>query len=401
MVTVKLFFGISYLSMPNTFAHCGILGGPILFTIVIGMNGITMMQLIRTSERHHGVTSYSDLGQRVLGPNGKQLIDVCVLIKQIGACISYLYFVSTLLDFAVCQSTGTTCYGNRTYMIMLIIPVIIMSAGNSYKFLSLLSIPSIMIAILGMICIFFYAFGELTQGRTSHSDLKYFDLESILGRIGLAMYIFDGNAIVVNIRAEAREKKAKYPQILSRAIIFTLSLFIVFSTICYYVYREHSAPIFTMSFAPMNSLIMFILCCVCINAMTSYPVQMLAAFNILEKFEVLQIAPVQSGASVEVKNRHAKKEFMRKMIIRSTVIILTTLVGASVKTFTDFINIAGAIGSVTVAFVLPEVLYLREFGDKISTAKRIGCYFIAIFGVIGSTYSIYFSVRKMVQGDFS
>jgi amino acid permease len=101
------------------------------------------------------------------------------------------------------------------------------------------------------------------------------------------MYIFDGNAIVVNIRAEAREKKVKYPMILTRAIIFTLSLFIVFSTICYYVYREDSQPIFTMSLQPMNSLIMFSLCCVCINAMTSYPVQMLAAFNILEKFEVL------------------------------------------------------------------------------------------------------------------
>jgi hypothetical protein len=55
MVTVKLFFGISYLSMPNTFAHCGMLGGPLLFTIVIGMNGVTMMQLIRTSELYHGV----------------------------------------------------------------------------------------------------------------------------------------------------------------------------------------------------------------------------------------------------------------------------------------------------------------------------------------------------------
>jgi amino acid permease len=89
------------------------------------------------------------------------------------------------------------------------------------------------------------------------------------------------------------------------------------------------------------------------------------------------------------------------MGIRSTVIILTTLIGASVRTFTDFINIAGAIGSVTVAFVLPEVLYLRAFGNKISAAKKIGCYFIAVFGIVGSTYSIYFSVRKMVQGDLS
>jgi len=52
------------------------------------------------------------------------------------------------------------------------------------------------------------------------------------------MYIFDGNAIVVNIRAEANEKKAYYPRILVKAIVFSLSLFTCFATICYLVYRE-------------------------------------------------------------------------------------------------------------------------------------------------------------------
>jgi uncharacterized protein with PQ loop repeat len=161
-----------------------------------------------------------------------------------------------------------------------------MSTANSYRFLSYLSIPSIFIAITGMICIFLYSFTDLTQGKTSQKDLLYFDLEKILGRIGLAMYIFDGNAIVLNIRAEAKYKKGKYPVILKNAIVFTLSLFVFFASICYYVYREQTTPIFTMGLVPMDALVMVILTCVCINALTSYPVQMLAAFNIIEKFDI-------------------------------------------------------------------------------------------------------------------
>jgi hypothetical protein len=42
------------------------------------------------------------------------------------------------------------------------------------------------------------------------------------------------------------------------------------------------------------------------------------------------------------------------------------MIGITVRTFTDFINIAGAVGSVTVAFVLPELLYLKAFGDKLT-----------------------------------
>jgi hypothetical protein len=86
-----------------------------------------------------------------------------------------------------------------------------MSTAESYRFLSYLSIPSIMIAIIGMLATFFFSFSQLVQGNTSNAPVVWFDLEGVIGRFGLAMYIFDGNAIVVNIRAEAREKKRHYP----------------------------------------------------------------------------------------------------------------------------------------------------------------------------------------------
>jgi len=91
-------------------------------------------------------------------------------------------------------------------MLILVIPVILMSSIDSYKFLGSLSIPSVMIAITGMLCIFYYSFSQISLSSSHHTDLKLFDFDKILGRIGLAMYIFDGNSIVVNIRAEANEK---------------------------------------------------------------------------------------------------------------------------------------------------------------------------------------------------
>jgi len=164
-------------------------------------------------------------------------VNACILIKQLCACISYLYFVSTQLDFVMCEAMGL-CYGNRVFIVVLVVPVFLMSMANSYSFLSYLSIPSIIIAILGMLCTFFYSFSELLGGKTSNQPLVYFDLERVLGRFGLAMYIFDGNAIVVNIRAEAGEKKKHYSQILKNSIVFTIILFVIYSSICYYVYRE-------------------------------------------------------------------------------------------------------------------------------------------------------------------
>ena len=113
--------------------------------------------------------------------------------------MTYLYFVSTQLDFIVCEYSGK-CLGNRLYMLLLVIPVILMSSIGSYKFLSYLSIPSVMIAITGMLCIFYYSFFQIREeGSESWKDLKIFDFWNMMGRIGLAMYLFDGTAIVINV----------------------------------------------------------------------------------------------------------------------------------------------------------------------------------------------------------
>ena len=56
---------------------------------------------------------------------------------------------------------------------------------------------------------------------------------------------------------------------------------------------------------------------------------------------------------------------LKKMLIRITVIVSTTSVTFLITTFTDFINIAGALGSLTVAFILPEIFYLKVFGHDL------------------------------------
>lgn len=124
-------------------------------------------------------------------------------------------------------------------MLLLVIPVIMMSSIGSYKFLSYLSIPSVIIAITGMLCIFYYSFNQIKEeGGTKWEDLKIFDFWKMMGRIGLAMYLFDGTAIVINVQAESGQLRSKYPRILMKAVLFDLTLFICFATICYSVYGE-------------------------------------------------------------------------------------------------------------------------------------------------------------------
>lgn len=132
-------------------------------------------------------------------------------------------------------------------------------------------------------------------------------------------------------------------------------------------------------------MVIFIFVCVCINALTSYPVQILAAFAIIEKFVMTQ----DEGAGLNV---------VKRVTLRALIIIMTTLLCMVVRTFTDFINIAGSLGSMTVAFVLPQIFVMKVFGHSMSAGAKLGCLMIGLFG---GSYSIYFSVLKLSKGDLS
>ena len=103
----------------------------------------------------------------------------------------------------------------------------------------------------------------------------------MFGNIGVAIFVFEGNACVINVRSETKNQD-KYHIILSSAVGTIMTLFMVFSTFGYVVYKGETNPIFTLNLQPINGLVTFILFCVCMNAFVSYPVQILAAFDIAE-----------------------------------------------------------------------------------------------------------------------
>ena len=91
----------------------------------------------------------------------------------------------------------------------------------------------------------------------------------MFGHIGVAMLVYYGNTLILNIRAEARNKKVQ-PLILKIAISFANAFFLVFSIVGYIAYRDETNSIFVMSF-PMTRLTIFIRLCTILNTIVSYP----------------------------------------------------------------------------------------------------------------------------------
>lgn len=62
-----------------------------------------------------------------------------------------------------------------------------------------------------------------------------------------------------------------------------LSLFLVFAMVAYFTYKQDCNSIFVLNLQPIDGFVTFIMFCVCVNCFISYPVQILAAFDIAEQ----------------------------------------------------------------------------------------------------------------------
>lgn len=83
------------------------------------------------------------------------------------------------------------------------------------------------------------------------------------------MFSFEGNGVVINLKAAARDK-VRYPKHLMMAMITVIIFYMTMATIAYYTYKNGSAEYITSNL-PINGFTIFLRILFSINAITSYP----------------------------------------------------------------------------------------------------------------------------------
>lgn len=205
MTTAKLFFGNAYLSIPSVFMSAGLFGGIVMFSLVGLLNCFTMLQILKVADRHPNIGTYSKLSLKVFGTKGKIVVDVCIWIMQLSICISYLFFISEQLAEVI--SDQTNFQRDKTfYILLLTIPAMPICWFNTYTFLSYFSIAGISVALIAMVCIFGFCIDLFSSGSAVYTPINYFNLSGMFGHIGVAMFVFEGNAVIMNVRAETKNK---------------------------------------------------------------------------------------------------------------------------------------------------------------------------------------------------
>ena len=156
------------------------------------------------------------------------------------------------------------------YILLLTIPALPVSWIKTYTFLSYFSLASLVIALSGLVMIFGYLIKKVSLGEVIDEPLKEFNFGQMISNSVAVVFVYVGNTVILNLRAEAIDKK-KFPSLLVTSTLTTLVIYMIYASMAVYVYRSQTPSVFIDAMVPINGFVTAVQACVCVNAFFSYP----------------------------------------------------------------------------------------------------------------------------------
>lgn len=175
------------------------------------------------------------------GSIGKTIVIIFMFIVQLSCCIGYLYFVALILETIICDK-AEFCGYKTYYKLAMIIPTIPLCLLKTYTNISYVSIAGITCAMTGGLILIGYLCDILVNKEEPKGEIKIFDYVQFFGYVGIAMFSFEGNGVVINIKAVARDKK-RYPNILRLAVLSIIIWYMILATISYITYKDETGKV--------------------------------------------------------------------------------------------------------------------------------------------------------------
>jgi len=152
---------------------------------------------------------------------------------------------------------------------------------QTFTYLSYLSALGITAALFAYFGILVFCGTNYKKQPAFHSKPVMFNGWNVLGYAGLAMYTFEGTAVVLNLRNEARNPK-KYPRYMKWALFSVIFIFLTLGFTCYLTFKENTKNILTLNLQPSTPFTISLKFLIVFNVLCSFPVQALCLFELIE-----------------------------------------------------------------------------------------------------------------------
>ncbi|XP_038215018.1 proton-coupled amino acid transporter 4 [Zerene cesonia] len=388
--------GTGILAMPDAFKNAG---------LFLGVVGTLFMGAICTHCMHILVLCSHELCVRnqrpalnfaevveeafAMGPvslrkhakNIRNVVNVFLVITQLGFCCVYFLFVATNLQDTM--HFFRINMGVHSYLALLFPPMLALGMVKNLKYLTPVSLIAAIMTAWGLVITFYYILQDLPHTSTVKAFASWHQLPLYFGT---AIYAFEGIGVVLPL-----ENNMKTPQdfggwtgVLNTGMVIVAALYTAIGFFGYLKYGNHVLGSITLNL-PNDALAQSVRAMMAVAIFLSYGLQFYVPMNIVWPF-------------IKSKLTSEKALAYGENVTRFILISLTFIAAALIPNLSGIISLVGAFSSSALALIFPPIIEIVTFWpDRLGTYdwklwKDIA---IIIFGITGFVFGTYASLENI------
>ncbi|KAM9413618.1 proton-coupled amino acid transporter 1-like isoform 1-T2 [Salvelinus alpinus] len=398
--------GTGLLGLPLAVRNAGLVLGP-LSLFAMGIIAVHCMNLLAKCSHHlsaklnkpfldygdavqYGMENVSWLRRHSIW--GRRIVNVFLIITQLGFCCVYFVFLSDNVKQVVEASNGTTmnCHRNQTavtvpsfdsrlYMLCFLPAIILLVFTPNLKYLAPLSLAANLAMCASLVLIYFFCFtnipNHINLPKVGHAkDYPLF--------FGTAIFAFEGIGVVLPL-----ENKMQKPQSFNRVLCLGMGivtfLYISLGTIGYMTFGEAIGGSVTLNLP---------------NCWMYQIVKLLYCFGIYITFALQFYVPAAILIPPVVSRVSERWELTVDLLIRTALVVFTCVLAILIPQLDLVISLVGSVSSSFLALIFPPLLQILTYHNEgLSPWVIVKNTLISVIGFIGFITGTYISITEIIK----
>ncbi|CAK9812255.1 Proton-coupled amino acid transporter-like protein CG1139 [Anthophora quadrimaculata] len=393
--------GTGILAMPKAFHHSGY-GIGVVATIIIGLFCTYCIRILVSSQyelcKRKRVPSLTypataeaalSVGPRPLRPLAKasvHIINLFLMVYQLGSCCVYTVFVATNLQLALKSTLPDIDV--RLYMLAILLPLILVNWIRNLKFLAPCSTIANCITLVSFGMILYYIFRE----PLSFKDREIIgNVESFPLYFGTVLFALEAIGVIMPLENEMKNPRTfiRPVGVLNTGMGLIVLLYTCLGFFGYIRYGSAIEGSITFSLDEPMYLAKTVQVLLAIAIFFTHPIQCYVAIDIAWNE---YIAP-----NLE-KNSH---KLLWEYVVRTSLVFLTFLLAVAIPQLDLFISLFGALCLSGLGLAFPAIIQICTFWNvcgrtekTLMLAKNMS---LILFGLLGLIVGTYTSLRDIIK----
>ncbi|KAK4872818.1 hypothetical protein RN001_014847 [Aquatica leii] len=386
--------GTGILAMPKAFSHAGYVLGTV-GTLVIGFFCTYCIHLLVKAEyelcKRKKIPSltYTRIAEeafsegprclRGFAPYSGIMVNVFLLIYQLGACCVYIVFIA----FNIQAVAGVYVSGIRIeyYMLMFLLPLILMNWIRNLKKLAPLSTFANFITLISFIIILYYIVitKPTFKGREMVSDATNFPLF-----FGTVLFALEAVGVIIPLENEMKTPKSFKGVfgVLNKGMVIIVSLYTGLGLLGYLAFGKKTEGSITLNLPDKEILAQVVKSSLALAIFLTYPIQYYVAIDITW---IQYLGPKLENNSMRT---------LWELTLRTVLVLLTFILAVAVPALDLFISLFGAFCLSAVGIAIPALIDTLTFWNyktgwrfHLMFAKNLILIIFGVGGLIAGTYT--------------